>query len=1653
MQRFFESVLEPIFKAEGIKTIVEIGADKGFNTVKLIKYANNFNAKIYSIDPVPGFDSDTWEKENPDTFVMVKDLSLNAIKDIKDADCFLIDGDHNWYTVYHELKMIYDTYGESRFPLVFFHDILWPYDRRDLYYSPDNIPAVYRNDYEVKAMKPGCDELSDEGINERLCNAKKYGGEKNGVLTAVEDFVRDYPALGLKFMAHDVLFGLGMIASEERYPEAVKHFYSAEALKGTMKVCERERLDKMVEIKSLIKRLNKYSNAEKRNQIAKFYPDFGEGYSESTALMTGEYDAESGNYYGKVVFDRPPVSVRFDPVNESYCVLSDLSIITSTGRLEPAKTNGKCFDGTYVFTTTDPQIIFENKSNSREFKIKAQICPFKNISAAETIIELLESNNSLAESNKQLSSENLSLSGKVTSLSDEVASLSDEVTTLSDEVTALSDENKSLISAKNELLKTNSTLISERNNLQNEKNSNNKQLSSLNQQLSSLKESLKKTELSFNDAKKKNSALAEEVKKERKTAVDANAALQQNKQIAQQLYKGKKKIGWKHAAKSVFTHGLFATRTNIGAIKEISKNGGFDPVFYCSKNKDVLEKGIDPLMHFMWFGGYEGRNPSEDFDTKKYLARYADVKNSKVNPYAHYLVFGKGEKRKAFSTAKPVPVQNINSISSVTNSSKGLLCKTQSSLVSIIMPTWNRKNVIDQAINSVLNQTYKNYELIIVDDGSTDETKECINKKYSAQIAEGKIIYIYQNNAGVCAARNRGLEKSSGDYIAYLDSDNKWYPEYLDTMVNAFISNPQIQSAYCGLKCINQSTGQIKIRNSSFNRKTLINQNFIDLNVFMHRRSLYCQYGGFDTSLKRLVDWDLIIRYTRMTPAYHIKEILADYFEDNTTNRITTNVSLDDNRTKVLKKHSRERFAYGLQKINVAYILWDYPAGSQTFVFNEIKHLIDNGIDVKVFYKVTASNYKEPDFPLEAVMVNDSTDLAKKLIEYDISYMHAHFAYPTAYKLAYEASKLTNIPYSFAAHAVDIFLHLNDSRNHVDETANYNLCEKVLVPGGDFHLYFLRERGVEAHKIAVTNQAVDERFNLYCNNNKGIFKNFTNKTIKIVAIGRFIEKKGFEYLIKASKYLNENFSIDIYGYGDLEDEYKKLIAEYDRFNIVKLCGSIPNAMDCLSTADFLAAPCVVAENGDIDGMPTVILEAMAAGVMVIATDVSSIPYVVKDNYNGFIIPERNPEALADKLLYASSLSPSEKNLIIQNAYETVGNNTDSHTMASVVYNNIKQEYISIFLVTYCDKDFSETQRIIENIFNKTVTGFYLTIVDNNSPNKDFKAYLKNLENTNKNVNIISLSENIWCGPASNLALNTINTKYAIYICSNEGYPVCYGWEKNFIDYMEKNTNCAIAGAMSYSPSMVTREQYRNNSIFEKFRNKNYLDEISEPIKFVQGGIYILRMDAYKKCGGFSDAFPQSHMDVEYSYYLRSCGYSIGAIKGIYAGTVKTLPAPSDFVNDQTVAVHPFTFDKLKKVEEAIEEKHNICNICGHIGTFENNVCPKCNSTSDDRTLYEYLNENEICYRKDIGANITNYHTECTIFIEKLKKMFSVNGTGIAICNNDKFDLNAFDKIVFVCNDIDASANENNSFSNNVHQYYSRCTNFGRSKVIVYSKNK
>jgi hypothetical protein len=206
--------IKPILKEFHVKNIIEIGSRDGKNTRNLLDYCNKNNGHLICIDPLPQYDYKKLEEENPNSFKQYKDLSLNVLNKIlndgEKIDAVLIDGDHNWYTVFNELKLIDKC---DNFPLVFLHDVSWPYGRRDLYYNPDEIPKEYLQ----KISKKGVlfNGLGDEGINYGANHAEKESNENNGVLTAAEDFIK-ISSKNLTLYVFDYQVGLGIICNEEQ---------------------------------------------------------------------------------------------------------------------------------------------------------------------------------------------------------------------------------------------------------------------------------------------------------------------------------------------------------------------------------------------------------------------------------------------------------------------------------------------------------------------------------------------------------------------------------------------------------------------------------------------------------------------------------------------------------------------------------------------------------------------------------------------------------------------------------------------------------------------------------------------------------------------------------------------------------------------------------------------------------------------------------------------------------------------------------------------------------------------------------------------------------------------------------------------------------------------------------------------------------------------------------------------------------------------------------------------------------------------------------------------------------------------------------------------------------------------------------------------
>jgi glycosyltransferase involved in cell wall biosynthesis len=187
----------------------------------------------------------------------------------------------------------------------------------------------------------------------------------------------------------------------------------------------------------------------------------------------------------------------------------------------------------------------------------------------------------------------------------------------------------------------------------------------------------------------------------------------------------------------------------------------------------------------------------------------------------------------------------------------------------------------------------------------------------------------------------------------------------------------------------------------------------------------------------------------------------------------------------------------------------------------------------------------------------------------------------------------------------------------------------------EYHKNYLIEKNVAEEKIVITKQATGYEL--------ADIEPKANKIQRIVSISRFVEKKGLDVLIDAAKLLEgEDFVFEIYGFGKLQEDLERQIDDLGCTNI-SIKGELKpyEVKDVLLNSDLLASPVRIAENGDRDGFPTVIFEAMANGLPVLTTKVSAIPEIIRDYENGFIIEPENPELLADKITEISKLSDKE----------------------------------------------------------------------------------------------------------------------------------------------------------------------------------------------------------------------------------------------------------------------------------------------------------------------------------------------------------------------------------------------------------------------------
>ncbi len=326
---------------------------------------------------------------------------------------------------------------------------------------------------------------------------------------------------------------------------------------------------------------------------------------------------------------------------------------------------------------------------------------------------------------------------------------------------------------------------------------------------------------------------------------------------------------------------------------EIAQSGLFDENYYLETNPDVKQSGLNPLIHYLAYGGFEGRNPSLGFDSSYYLENNKDVKYSGMNPLIHFVSHGKEEGRLAVKPTinekvdLPLPPFGEESVDKIIHfkSAKNLFISDYQKFLhrnrltskmidflidkqngftflpffSIIMPVYNPEVIyLEHAINSIISQIYPHWELVIIDDHSNAEIEKFLisfaeNKKFNYKRLDA--------NLGVSIASNEGIRMATGDYILFMDHDDLIEKDALVQIAN-FLQNNNSDILYTDDGTI-EHDGMVNFPAFKPDWSPELALSFCYVrHIVVYKRQIILQTGNFNSELNGSQDYDYFLRAT-----------------------------------------------------------------------------------------------------------------------------------------------------------------------------------------------------------------------------------------------------------------------------------------------------------------------------------------------------------------------------------------------------------------------------------------------------------------------------------------------------------------------------------------------------------------------------------------------------------------------------------------------------------------------------------------------------------------------------------------------------------------------------------------------------------------------
>ena len=273
--------------------------------------------------------------------------------------------------------------------------------------------------------------------------------------------------------------------------------------------------------------------------------------------------------------------------------------------------------------------------------------------------------------------------------------------------------------------------------------------------------------------------------------------------------------------------------------------------------------------------------------------------------------------------------------------------------ISVIIPTFNRKETLKRAIQSVVMQSYTPYEIIVIDDGSDDGTKEWLKDNFP------NVKYIYQMNSGVSSARNKGIKFASGDWIALLDSDDEWLPSKLKDQANEIESNPAAKFLHTneiwirnGVR-VNQMKKHKKYGGYIFEK--CLDMCRISPSSVLIQKDIFDEIGMFDETLEVCEDYDLWLRFASKYPVHFLDQPLIKKYGGHSDQLSKVDDGIESYRIRSLKKIMNSGILNKKQKTITKDVLvkkmYIYAKGLEKR--NKIRELNDTKKNIQYWINIT----------------------------------------------------------------------------------------------------------------------------------------------------------------------------------------------------------------------------------------------------------------------------------------------------------------------------------------------------------------------------------------------------------------------------------------------------------------------------------------------------------------------------------------------------------------------------------------------------------------------------------------------------------------------------------------------------------------------------